>query len=143
MFFQRYPLSKVFLKPANLRNSPLTAKDFLISRGLTGTYQFAAVTNSQERGRPAVFSIGVHPRSLGALIVCRFLRRRSRREETRIVYRKFARGRQALLGRCVDFIWESCLSNFRVELRRQRRKQASHYPFSKALWHPLDSRSRD
>src|SRR5689334_16932638 len=97
MFFQRYPLSKVFLKPANLRNSPVTAKDFLISRGLTGTYQFAPLTNSQERGRPAVFSIVVHPRSLGASkLFAGFLSTKTHREETRIIYRKFARRRQTL-----------------------------------------------
>src|SRR5262249_2470305 len=51
-----------------------------------------------------------------------------------IIYRKFARGRQALLGRC---------ANFRAESRRQRMKRHGTIHFLRALWHPLDSRLKD
>ena len=45
-------------------------------------------TNSQERGQPTVFSIGVHPRSLGpSNSLTASSVRRSRREEAEIIYR--------------------------------------------------------
>src|SRR5215472_2587195 len=51
-----------------------------------------------------------------------------------IIHREFARGRQALLGRC---------ANLRAESRRQRMNRPGTIHFLRALWHPLDSRLKD
>src|SRR5450755_2800667 len=61
--------------------------------------------------------------------------RRSSLEETEIIYRKSARGRQALLGRCANFICGSCLSNFRAESRRQRMNRHRTIHILRAVWH--------
>ena len=84
------------------------------------------------------------PRSLGASnSFTASCVRRSSLEETEIIYRKSARGRQALLGRCANFICGLCLSNFRAESRRQRMNRHRNIHILRALWHPLDSRWKD
>ena len=65
--------------------------------------------------------------------------RRSSLEETEVIYRKSARGRQALLGRCANFICGSCLSNFRA-IEATTYEQASHYRLPESCAAPLDSR---
>ena len=81
------------------------------------------------------------PRSLGASnSFTASCVRRSSLEETEIIYRKSARGRQALLGRCANFICGSCLSNFRAESKRQRMNRHRTIHMLRALWRPLDSR---
>ena len=76
------------------------------------------------------------PRSLGASnSFTASCVRRSSLEETEIIYRKSARGRQALLGRCANFICGSCLSNFRAESRRQRMNRHRTIHILRAVWH--------
>jgi len=69
--------------------------------------------------------------------------RRSNLEETEIIYRKSARGRQALLGRCANFICGSCLSKFLGRIEATTYEQASHYPHPESCVAPLDSRRKD
>ena len=62
------------------------------------------------------------------------LRAKISREDTENIHRKFARGEQALLGRC---------ANFRADSRRQRINTHGITHFRGALCRPVDSRLKD
>jgi hypothetical protein len=89
----------------------------------------------QEREQPTVFSIDVHPRSLGAAnSLTAFRLRRSPREEKEIIYRKFAVA--GTFGALRKFHLGIVLEQFQGSIEARMYERASHYPFPRSFVAP-------